>query len=84
MSIWYLDTVSPSLPTDGGFQGQFGNVSQGLRTWEHGNAPHYTLSPSWPSRMPQNFLPQGNGGFQPNKPFISQGKPSLPARGRKY
>ncbi|XP_041912476.1 terminal uridylyltransferase 4 isoform X2 [Alosa sapidissima] len=59
--------------SDAGYPGQFGNVSQGSRTWEHGNAPHYTHSPSWPYRMPQNFLSQGNGGFPPGKAFLSQG-----------
>ena len=62
------------LFADAGYQGPFGNLSQGSRTWEHGGAPHFALPPSWPYRMPQNFLPQGNGGFQPNKPYLSQGE----------
>uniref|UniRef100_A0A8C7GQD1 RNA uridylyltransferase n=1 Tax=Oncorhynchus kisutch TaxID=8019 RepID=A0A8C7GQD1_ONCKI len=54
--------------------GTVGN-QQGSRTWEHSNAAHYSLSPSWPYRMPQNFIQQGNGGYpQPGKPFMSQGK----------
>ncbi|XP_030641823.1 terminal uridylyltransferase 4 [Chanos chanos] len=56
-----------------GFHGQFGSVSQGSRSWDHSNNAHYTLSPSWSYRMPQNYLQQGNGGFQHNKPYISQG-----------
>uniref|UniRef100_A0A674BUI2 RNA uridylyltransferase n=1 Tax=Salmo trutta TaxID=8032 RepID=A0A674BUI2_SALTR len=62
--------------SDPGYKTQFGGVSQqGSRTWEHSNAAHYSLSPSWPYRMPQNFIQQGNGGYpQPGKPFMSQGK----------
>ncbi|XP_067086578.1 terminal uridylyltransferase 4 [Osmerus mordax] len=63
-------TVGKSEP---GYQTQFGGVTQGSRSWEHGNTAHYSLSPSWPYRMPQNFLQQGNGGFQPGKPFMGQG-----------
>ncbi|XP_035642081.1 terminal uridylyltransferase 4-like isoform X2 [Oncorhynchus keta] len=61
--------------SDPGYKTQFGGVSQqGSRTWEHSNAAHYSLSPSWPYRMPQNFIQQGNGGYpQPGKPFMSQG-----------
>uniref|UniRef100_A0AAY4DIK9 RNA uridylyltransferase n=1 Tax=Denticeps clupeoides TaxID=299321 RepID=A0AAY4DIK9_9TELE len=43
-------------------------------TWEHSNSPQYALSPSWSYRMPQSFLQQGSGGFQPSKPYISQGE----------
>ncbi|CAB1323973.1 unnamed protein product [Coregonus sp. 'balchen'] len=61
--------------SDPGYKTQFGGVSQqGSRTWEHSNTAHYSLSPSWPYRMPQNFIQQGNGGYpQPGKPFMSQG-----------
>ncbi|KAG7220021.1 hypothetical protein INR49_000670 [Caranx melampygus] len=52
---------------------QFVGVSQGSRLWEHNKTPQYTLSPSWPYRMPQNFIQQGNGGYQPSKPFMAQG-----------
>ncbi|KAJ8392523.1 hypothetical protein AAFF_G00074010 [Aldrovandia affinis] len=41
--------------------------------WDHCNAGRYSLPPSWPYRMPQNFLQQGNGGLQKNKPFIAPG-----------
>uniref|UniRef100_W5MGP3 RNA uridylyltransferase n=1 Tax=Lepisosteus oculatus TaxID=7918 RepID=W5MGP3_LEPOC len=59
--------------SDQGFQGQFGKATQGSLPWDHSNPGHYSLSASWPYRMPQSFLQQGNGGFQQNKPFITQG-----------
>ncbi|XP_075938692.1 terminal uridylyltransferase 4 [Anarhichas minor] len=52
---------------------QFVGVSQGSRLWEHNKTPQYALPPSWPYRMPQNFIQQGNGGYQPGKPFMAQG-----------
>ncbi|XP_031731886.1 terminal uridylyltransferase 4 [Anarrhichthys ocellatus] len=52
---------------------QFIGVSQGSRLWEHNKTPQYALPPSWPYRMPQNFIQQGNGGYQPGKPFMAQG-----------
>uniref|UniRef100_A0A665WHZ2 Terminal uridylyl transferase 4 n=1 Tax=Echeneis naucrates TaxID=173247 RepID=A0A665WHZ2_ECHNA len=52
---------------------QFVSVSQGSRLWEHNKTPQYNLPPSWPYRMPQNFIQQGNGGYQPSKPFMAQG-----------
>uniref|UniRef100_A0A667YU41 RNA uridylyltransferase n=1 Tax=Myripristis murdjan TaxID=586833 RepID=A0A667YU41_9TELE len=55
-------TVGKSEP---GYQAQFGGVTQGSRNWEHNKTPQYTLSPSWPYRMPQNFIQQGNGSYQP-------------------
>ncbi|XP_070688136.1 terminal uridylyltransferase 4 [Pempheris klunzingeri] len=61
------------VKSDSGHPAQFVGVSQGSRLWEHNKAPQYTLSPSWPYRMPQNFIQQGNGGFQPGKPFVAQG-----------
>lgn len=61
------------VKSDSGHQTQFVNVSQGSRLWEHNKAPQYALSPSWPYRMPQNFIQQGNGGYQPSKPFVTQG-----------
>ncbi|XP_056131805.1 terminal uridylyltransferase 4 isoform X2 [Lampris incognitus] len=64
-------TVGKSEP---GYQAQFGGVTQGSRSWEHNNTPQYSLSPSWPYRMPQNFIQQGNGGYQPGKPFLAQGE----------
>uniref|UniRef100_A0A7N6C617 RNA uridylyltransferase n=1 Tax=Anabas testudineus TaxID=64144 RepID=A0A7N6C617_ANATE len=48
----------------------FVGMSQGPRLWEHNKTPQYSLSPSWPYRMPQNFIQQGNGGYQPSKPFL--------------
>lgn len=70
-------TVGKSEPS---YQTQFGGVTQGSRSWEHANAAHYSLSPSWPYRMPQNFLQQGNGGFQPGKPFMTQGSVLHPSQ----
>ncbi|XP_021455302.2 terminal uridylyltransferase 4 isoform X1 [Oncorhynchus mykiss] len=60
--------------SDPGYQTQFGGVSQqGSRNWEHSNASHYSQSPSWPYRMPQKFIQQGNGCYpQPGKPVMSQ------------
>ncbi|XP_041705309.1 terminal uridylyltransferase 4 isoform X3 [Coregonus clupeaformis] len=68
--------------SDPGYQTQFGGVSQqGSRTWEHSNAAHYSQSQSWPYRMPQNFIQQGNGGYpQPGKPFMSQGSVVHPSQ----
>uniref|UniRef100_A0A8C7T105 CCHC-type domain-containing protein n=1 Tax=Oncorhynchus mykiss TaxID=8022 RepID=A0A8C7T105_ONCMY len=54
--------------------GTVGN-QQGSRNWEHSNASHYSQSPSWPYRMPQKFIQQGNGCYpQPGKPVMSQSK----------
>ncbi|XP_042369285.1 terminal uridylyltransferase 4 [Plectropomus leopardus] len=61
------------VKSESGHPAQFVNASQGSRLWEHNKTPQYTLSPSWPYRMPQNFIQQGNGGFQPGKPFVAQG-----------
>ncbi|KAM4574604.1 terminal uridylyltransferase 4 [Fundulus diaphanus] len=63
-------TVVKSEPNH---QVQFEGVSQGSRLWEHSKPPQYTLPPSWPYRMPQNFLQQGNGDFQPGKAFMGPG-----------
>ncbi|XP_041126782.1 terminal uridylyltransferase 4-like [Polyodon spathula] len=63
--------------SDQGFQGQFAKVNPGSLPWEHNPAAHYPLPASWPYRMPQNFMQPGNGGFQQNKPFVSQGKDVL-------
>ncbi|XP_047192737.1 terminal uridylyltransferase 4 isoform X2 [Scophthalmus maximus] len=52
---------------------QFVGVSPGSRVWEHNKTPQFGLSPPWPYRMPQNFIQQGNGGFQPGKPFMAHG-----------
>ncbi|KAK9519752.1 hypothetical protein VZT92_022461 [Zoarces viviparus] len=52
---------------------QFVGVNQGSRLWEHNKTPQYALPPSWPYRMPQNFIQQGNAGYQPGKPFMAQG-----------
>ncbi|XP_054644990.1 terminal uridylyltransferase 4 [Dunckerocampus dactyliophorus] len=46
---------------------QFVSVNQGSHLWEHNKTPQYTLSPSWSYRMPQNFIQQGNGRYQPGK-----------------
>ncbi|XP_067369100.1 terminal uridylyltransferase 4 isoform X2 [Channa argus] len=59
--------------SESGHPAQFVAVSQGSWLWEHNKAPQYTLSPSWPYRMPQSFLQQGNGGYTPGKPFLGQG-----------
>lgn len=61
------------VKSESGHPAQFVGVSQGSRLWEHNKTPQYTLSPSWPYRMPQNFIQQGNGGYQPGKPFVAQG-----------
>ncbi|XP_055779188.1 terminal uridylyltransferase 4-like isoform X3 [Salvelinus fontinalis] len=60
--------------SDPGYQTQFGGVSQqGSRNWEHSNVAHYSQSPSWPYRLPQKFIQQGNGCHpQPGKPIMSQ------------
>uniref|UniRef100_A0A087XAY0 RNA uridylyltransferase n=1 Tax=Poecilia formosa TaxID=48698 RepID=A0A087XAY0_POEFO len=63
-------TVVKSEP---GHQVQFEGVSQGSRLWEHNKPPQFSLSPSWPYRMPQNFIQQGNGDFQPGKTFMAPG-----------
>ncbi|XP_037325740.2 terminal uridylyltransferase 4 isoform X1 [Pungitius pungitius] len=52
---------------------QFGGVTQGSRLWDHNKTPQYALPPSWPYRMPQNFIQQGNSGYPPGKPFVAQG-----------
>ncbi|KAK5869454.1 hypothetical protein PBY51_024169 [Eleginops maclovinus] len=57
------------VKTESGHPAQFVGVNPGSRIWEHNKTPQYALSPSWPYRMPQNFIQQGNGGFQPGKPF---------------
>lgn len=61
------------LSTESGHPASFVAVSQGSRLWEHNKTPQYTLSPSWPYRMPQNYIQQGNGGYQHGKPFVAQG-----------
>ncbi|XP_037397336.1 terminal uridylyltransferase 4 isoform X1 [Pygocentrus nattereri] len=53
---------------EAGFQAAFAGVAQPGRSWEHSSgAGSFSLSPSWPYRMPQTYLQQ------PGKPFISQG-----------
>ncbi|KAM6921465.1 terminal uridylyltransferase 4 [Xenentodon cancila] len=61
------------VKSESGHQAQPAGVSQASWMWEHSKTPQYTLSPSWPYRMPQNFLQQANGGFQPGKPFMAPG-----------
>ncbi|KAM9364181.1 terminal uridylyltransferase 4 isoform 2-T2 [Pholidichthys leucotaenia] len=61
------------VKSESGHPVQFVGVSQGSRLWEPNKTAQYTLSPSWPYRMPQSFIQQGNSGFQPAKPFVSQG-----------
>ncbi|XP_027883781.1 terminal uridylyltransferase 4 [Xiphophorus couchianus] len=63
-------TVVKSEPAH---QVQFEGLSQGSRLWEHNKPPQFSLSPSWPYRMPQNFIQQGNGDFQPGKTFMAPG-----------
>uniref|UniRef100_A0A3Q1HDJ2 RNA uridylyltransferase n=1 Tax=Anabas testudineus TaxID=64144 RepID=A0A3Q1HDJ2_ANATE len=62
------------VKSESGHPAQFVGMSQGPRLWEHNKTPQYSLSPSWPYRMPQNFIQQGNGGYQPSKPFLAQGQ----------
>ncbi|XP_064859289.1 terminal uridylyltransferase 4-like [Oncorhynchus nerka] len=68
--------------SDPGYQTQFGGVSQqGSRNWEHSNAAHYSQPPSWPYRMPQKFIQQGNGCYpQPGKPVMSQSSVVRPSQ----
>ncbi|XP_077389550.1 terminal uridylyltransferase 4 isoform X3 [Festucalex cinctus] len=47
-----------------GHPSQFIGVNQGSQLWEHNKTPQYALSPSWPYRMPQNFIQRGNSGYQ--------------------
>uniref|UniRef100_A0A669F281 Terminal uridylyl transferase 4 n=1 Tax=Oreochromis niloticus TaxID=8128 RepID=A0A669F281_ORENI len=61
------------LAQPGSLMGNGTVVNQGSRLWEHNKTPQYTLSPSWPYRMPQNYIQQGNGGYQHGKPFVAQG-----------
>ncbi|KAM4548007.1 terminal uridylyltransferase 4 isoform 2-T2 [Odontesthes bonariensis] len=61
------------VKSESGHQAQPVGVSQGSRLWDHSKPPQFTLSPSWPYRVPQNFIQQGNGGFQPGKPFMAPG-----------
>uniref|UniRef100_A0A3Q3M563 RNA uridylyltransferase n=1 Tax=Mastacembelus armatus TaxID=205130 RepID=A0A3Q3M563_9TELE len=61
------------VKSESGRPAQLVGVNQGSRLWEHNKTPQYTLSPSWPYRMPQNFIQQNNGGYQPAKPFLTQG-----------
>nr|XP_014266867.1 terminal uridylyltransferase 4 isoform X2 [Maylandia zebra] len=63
----------PTSHPESGHPASFVAVSQGSRLWEHNKTPQYTLSPSWPYRMPQNFIQQGNGGYHHGKPFVAQG-----------
>ncbi|XP_054911040.1 terminal uridylyltransferase 4 isoform X2 [Poeciliopsis prolifica] len=63
----------PSSHPEPGHQVQFEGVSQGSRLWEHNKPPQFSLSPSWPYRLPQNFIQQGNGDFQPGKSFMAPG-----------
>ncbi|KAM6962727.1 terminal uridylyltransferase 4 [Aplochiton taeniatus] len=67
-------TVGKSEPS---YQARYSGVTQGSRSWERGNGGHYSVSPSWPYRMPQNFIQQGNGGYQPGKPFMAQGSSAV-------
>ncbi|XP_051929272.1 terminal uridylyltransferase 4 isoform X1 [Hippocampus zosterae] len=59
-----------------GHSSQFIGVSQGSQVWEHNKTPQFALSPSWPYRMPQNFIQQGNGGYQPGS--VMHPNPNLP------
>lgn len=68
------------LSTESSHPAQFVGVSQGSRLWEHKGAPQYALSPSWPYRMPHNFIQQGNGGYQSGKPFMTPGQAQLQSR----
>ncbi|XP_056459733.1 terminal uridylyltransferase 4 isoform X1 [Gadus chalcogrammus] len=68
-------TVAKSEP---GFQGQFGAGSQVSRSWEPSAGPHFSMSPSWPYRMPHGFLQQGNGAYQHSKAFQGPGSVGNP------
>ncbi|CAL8255321.1 unnamed protein product [Merluccius merluccius] len=68
-------TVAKSEP---GYQGQFGGGTQGSRSWDPSAGPQYSLSPSWPYRMPHGFLQQGNGAYQHSKAFPGPGSVGNP------
>uniref|UniRef100_A0A3P9GYH2 CCHC-type domain-containing protein n=1 Tax=Oryzias latipes TaxID=8090 RepID=A0A3P9GYH2_ORYLA len=72
---WRNHMAQPGSLMGNGTVGKWidGNFVQGSRLWDHNKAPQYTLPPSWPYGMPQNFIQPGNAGFQPGKPFIAQG-----------
>ncbi|XP_061154095.1 terminal uridylyltransferase 4 isoform X1 [Syngnathus typhle] len=53
------------LKSELGHPSQFIGVSQGPQLWEHNKTAQFALSPSWPYRMPPNFIQQGTGGYQP-------------------
>ncbi|XP_037325742.2 terminal uridylyltransferase 4 isoform X2 [Pungitius pungitius] len=63
----------PATHPESSHPAQFGGVTQGSRLWDHNKTPQYALPPSWPYRMPQNFIQQGNSGYPPGKPFVAQG-----------
>uniref|UniRef100_A0A8C5CSS1 CCHC-type domain-containing protein n=1 Tax=Gadus morhua TaxID=8049 RepID=A0A8C5CSS1_GADMO len=52
-----------------------GNGTVGSRSWEPSAGPHFSMSPSWPYRMPHGFLQQGNGAYQHSKAFQGPGEP---------
>ncbi|XP_037553824.1 terminal uridylyltransferase 4 [Nematolebias whitei] len=79
--LWHNHLAQPGslvnngtvVKSESGHQAQLEALSQASRLWEHNKRPQYTLSPSWPYRMPQSFMQQGNGDFQPGKTFVAQG-----------
>lgn len=73
-AVLFIYVCFDLVSTESGHPAQFVSVNQGSRLWEHNKAPQYALSPSWPYRMPQNYIQQGNGGYQPGKPFVAQGQ----------
>uniref|UniRef100_A0AAR2KX47 RNA uridylyltransferase n=1 Tax=Pygocentrus nattereri TaxID=42514 RepID=A0AAR2KX47_PYGNA len=67
---WHNHHLNPGALVANGTVGKaaFAGVAQPGRSWEHSSgAGSFSLSPSWPYRMPQTYLQQ------PGKPFISQG-----------
>ncbi|KAJ3599754.1 hypothetical protein NHX12_033710 [Muraenolepis orangiensis] len=68
-------TVAKSEPS---YQSQFVARTQGPRSWEPGAGPQYSLSPSWPYRMPPGFLQPGNGAYQHSKAFLGPGSVGNP------
>ncbi|XP_034035296.1 terminal uridylyltransferase 4 [Thalassophryne amazonica] len=69
------------VKSESSHQTPFVGVSQASLIWEHAKTQQCSPAPSWTYRMPQNFIQQGNGGFQPNKAFLTQGSVGHPSPG---
>ncbi|XP_072505568.1 terminal uridylyltransferase 4 isoform X4 [Notamacropus eugenii] len=87
---WHSPVAPNSLVNNGavgnsdqGFQGQFAKLTPPI-PWDHGAPAHFPiLQASWPyGGVPQNFLQQGNAGFQPNKAFYPTAGPLMPSNPR--